>query len=137
MARKSNNRNKAKQLPTNGWDVLKALIDGIFSLMSLNKMAAVGVFWYLLRDMIYVFNLPAGYDYENHLLNFEFLEYLINHENTIITIESALIIFLAVACISLILFNGFLRKEITRMAEVRRKAIHGKEKIDLHNTSDI
>ena len=124
-------------MPTNGWDVLKAIVDGLFDLMSLSKVAAVGALWYIIRDFIYVLHLPEDYDYANNLLKIEFLEYLLNSENKIITVESSLIVVLIVFCLALIRYNKFLRKEISRMAEVRSEAIHGKEKIQLHTTSDI
>ena len=133
MSKKGKNR----PVPTNGWDVLKAIVDGLFDLMSLSKVAAVGALWYIIRDFIYVLHLPEDYDYANNLLKIEFLEYLLNSENKIITVESSLIVVLIVFCLALIRYNKFLRKEISRMAEVRSEAIHGKEKIQLHTTSDI
>ena len=121
---------------TNGWDVLKAIIDGLFDFMSLNKVAALGALWYIIRDIIFVFNLPEDYDYSSHLLNGEFLEYLFDNENTIIVVESAIIVVLAISCLFLIIHSIFLRKEINRISEVRSEAIHGKEKIKNHTTSE-
>lgn len=123
--------------PTNGWDIVKTIVDGIFGMMSINKAAAFVVFWFVIRDIIYVSHLPEDFDYASRLLNYEFFEYLVENENILITTESAIIIFLLVACIGLISYCILLRKEISRMADVRSQAIHGKEKIRIHSTSNI
>lgn len=135
MGNKKRERSKSIAKETNGWDVLKAAIDGLFNFISLNKVAALGLLWYIIRDVIFVFNLPEDYDYSSNLLNSEFLEYLFDNENIIIVIESAIIAVLLISCIALIFHSFFLRKEISRVSEVRSEAIHGKEKIKKHSTS--
>ncbi len=136
MGNKKRERSKNTAKETNGWDVLKAAIDGLFNFISLNKVAALGLLWYIIRDVIFVFNLPEDYDYSSNLLNSEFLEYLFDNENIIIVIESAIIAVLLISCIALIIHSFFLRKEISRVSEVRSEAIHGKEKIKKHSTSE-
>lgn len=136
MSNRKRRRKTSNPTPTNGWDVLKALIDGLFDFISLNKMAALGVFWYIIRDVIFVFNLPSDYDYSSRLLNTQFLEYLFDNENIIVVIESAIIVFLIIACVALILHCSFLRKEINRISKIRSEAIHGKEKIKTHTSSE-
>lgn len=121
--------------PTNAMDVAKAIVDGFFDLISLNKVAAIAVLWFILRDMIFVFKLPDDYNYAQNLLNAKIIEYFLGNDNIIVVVETAFIVFLVVACIALILYCRFLRKEIDRMAEVRSRAIHGKEKIRVHNSS--
>ena len=137
--KKNKNQNQNQNVPvaTNGWDVLKTLVDGVFNLVSLSKAAAIGFLWFVIRDMIFVFNLPEGYDYAAHLLNSEFLEYLMKDDNKIILAMVCLIGFLIVACFALIGYCVFLRHEINRMAEVRSQAIHSNEKIKEHSSSDI
>lgn len=120
---------------TNGMDVAKAIVDGFFDLISLNKAAALGVLWFIFRDIIFVLKLPDDYNYANNLLNAELIEYFLGNDNIIIVVETAFIVFLVVACIALIIHCRFLRKEIDRMAEVRSRAIHGKEKIHVHRSS--
>lgn len=137
MGRKKKNKCQNMPVPTNGWDVLKTLVDGLFNLISLSKAAAVGFLWFVIRDMIFVFNLPKDYDYSAHILNNEFLEYLIQDDNKILLVMGCLIVFLIVACLALIGYCAFLRHEINRMAEVRSQAIHGDEKIKQHNSSNI
>lgn len=132
---KIKNSEKETSRPTNRMDVAKAIIDGIFDLISLNKVGALGALWFIIRDMIFVFKLSDNYDYANNLLNIEFIEYFLENDNIIIVGETAVIIFLIAACIALIIFCRLLRKEIDRMAEVRSEAIHGKEKIRVHNSS--
>ena len=136
MSNRKRSRKTSNPTSTNGWDVLKSLIDGLFNFISLNKMAALGVFWYIIRDVIFVFNLPSDYDYSSRLLNTQFLEYLFDNENIIVVIESAIIVFLIIACVALILHCSFLRKEINRMSKIRSEAIHGKEKIKTHTSSE-
>ena len=136
MGNKKHERNKKVANATNGWDVLKAIIDGVFNFISLNKVAALGVLWYIIRDVIFVFNLPEDYDYSENLLNTEFLEYLFDNENIVIVIESIIIVALFISCIALIIHTIFLRKEINRISEIRSEAIHGKEKIRKHTTSE-
>lgn len=137
MGNKGKSKEQNKEVPsvTNGWDVLKSIIDGLFDFISLNKVAALGLFWYIIRDMIFVFHLPDDYDYASHLLNSEFLEYLFNNENILVVVESTLIVVLVIACFALILHSIFLRKEINRISEARSNAIHGKENIKKHTTS--
>lgn len=136
MSNRKKHERRNNPTPTNGWDVLKAFIDGLFNFISLNKVAALGVFWYIIRDVIFVFNLPEDYDYSSHLLNSQFLEYLFDNENIIIVIESAIIVFLGIACVALIIHCSFLRKEIKRMSKIRSEAIHGTEKIKTHRSSE-
>lgn len=128
---------KGRQPATNGWDVLKSFIDGIFNFISLSKVAALGVLWYIIRDIIYVFHLPKDYNYGEHLLKNDFLELLTANDNTIVVIETSIIIFLIVACVAMILYILFLRKEIDRISNVRSKAMHVKEKLETHNTSNL
>ena len=99
-------------------------------------MAALGVLWYIIRDVIFVLNLPEDYDYASNLLNSDFLEYFFDNDNIIIVVESAIIVILLIACIALIIHTNFLRKEINRMSEIRSEAIHGKEKIKNHMSSE-
>lgn len=136
MGAKKQRKSNEIHAATNCWDVLKAIIDGLFDFISLNKVAALGVLWYIIRDIIFVFNLPEDYDYSSHLLNGEFLEYLFENENIIIVIESAVIAVLVISCIFLIIHSIALRKEIKRISDVRSEAIHGKEKIVNHMTSE-
>lgn len=120
---------------TNGWDVLNTLVDCFFKMMSLSKIAAFAVFWYIVRDIIFVLKLPLNYDYENHLLNVDFLEHLINNDNILIIVLVCIIAFLLVASIGLIGHNILLNKEISRICDVRSKAMHGAEKLKEHRTS--
>lgn len=136
MGNKKRERYENASDVTNGWDVLKAIVDGLFNFISLNKMAALGVLWYIIRDAIFVLNLPEDYDYSSNLLKSDFLEYFFDNDNIIIVVESAIIVILLVACIALIIHSVFLRKEINRISEVRSEAIHGKEKIKNHTSSE-
>lgn len=136
MGNKKRGRDEKPSEVTNGWDVLKAIVDGLFNFISLNKMAALGVLWYIIRDVIFVLNLPEDYDYASNLLNSDFLEYFFDNDNIIIVVESAIIVILLIACIALIIHTNFLRKEINRMSEIRSEAIHGKEKIKNHMSSE-
>lgn len=136
MGNKKRERYEKASDVTNGWDVLKAIVDGLFNFISLNKMAALGVLWYIIRDAIFVLNLPEDYDYSSNLLKSDFLEYFFDNDNIIIVVESAIIVILLVACIALIIHSVFLRKEINRISEVRSEAIHGKEKIKNHTSSE-
>lgn len=72
MGNKKRERYEKASDVTNGWDVLKAIVDGLFNFISLNKMAALGVLWYIIRDAIFVLNLPEDYDYSSNLLKSDF-----------------------------------------------------------------
>lgn len=128
------NDNHKKEI-TNGWDVLKTLVDGFFKLMSLSKIAAFAVFWYIARDIIFVLRLPSNYDYENHLLNIDFLEHLVNNDNILIIILVCVVAFWLVTSFGLIGYIILLKREIDRLCEVRSEAMHGTEKIKEHITS--
>ena len=137
MGRRKKGTYRNVQAETNGWDVLKALVDGLFNFISLSNAAAIAVIWFIVRDVIYVIHLPKDFNYADHLLKNDFLVYLVEDDNKIVLAMGALIIFLIVACIALILYCVFLRKEVERMAEARSKAIHGKETIKKHSSSDL
>ncbi|MCR1918756.1 hypothetical protein NSA48_06885 [Frisingicoccus caecimuris] len=137
MARKKNKSRNDIRPQTNVWDVVKALIDGFFNFISLSKVAALAILWFIIRDIIFVLHLPEDYDYAEHLLNDGFLSYLIQNDNILIIVLVSIVAFLFFACVSMILYIIFLRNEIKRMATVRSEAIHGKEKINIHTSSEL
>lgn len=134
-----NNKKRKKQVihQTNGWDVLKAIVDGVFNFLSLGNVAAFAICWFIIRDIIFVINLPKDYDYGAHLLNSDFLEYIANNDNIMIIVLIGIGLFLLISCIALIMYILFLKREIKRVAAARSEAMHGKEKINHHSSSEF
>lgn len=122
---------------TNVWDVLKAIVDGLFNFMNLSKVAALAIFWFIVRDIIFVVNLPKGYDYAGHLLNEKFLEYIVSNDNVFIIVLIGVVLFFGFSCVSLIFYVFILKAEIKRIAKSRSRAMHAREKLKEHNTSEM
>ena len=133
----SGNTKEKKSKETNGWDILKGIIDGLFSLISIGKVIPFAVIWFVIRDMIFVSRLPSDYQYAENLLKDEFLEFVMSGDNTVVVVLICIIFVLIVGCVGLIGYCFFLKNEIKRISESRKKAMHGKEKLRRHNTSDI
>lgn len=127
---------KTDSEPTNGWDVLKAIVDGLFNVLGFSKAAAFALFWFIIRDIIFVIKLPADYNYAGHLLDeVKILSYITENDNILILVLFALCVVFLIVIISLIIHNNFLRKEITRIAEARSQAMHGEHKLTMHVSS--
>lgn len=136
---KMNKNNKKKNnnyIPTNGWDVLKSCVDGLFNFMSLPKVGAFALFWFIVRDIIYVINLPEDFNYAANLLEAKnILEYIFQNDNIILEILILFCIFLLICVVSLICHNIYLRKEIKRIAQTRSDAMHREHKLHQHTSS--
>lgn len=133
----SGNTKEGKSKEIGGWDILKVIIDGLFSLISIGKAIPFALIWFVIRDMIFVSHLPPDYKYAENLLKDEFLEFVMSGDNTVVVVLICIIFALIVGSVGLIGYCFFLKNEIERISESRKKAMHGKEKLKKHNTSDI
>ena len=127
---------KTENEPTNGWDVLKAIVDGLFNSLGFSKAAAFTLFWFVIRDIIFVIKLPTDYNYAEHLLDaVKILSYITKNDNILIPVLFVICVVSFIFIIFLFIHNNFLRKEITRIAEARSQAMHGEHKLTMHVSS--
>ena len=124
---------------TNGWDVLMAIVNGIFNLFKLEKVVCMVIFYFLFRDLYFAHHISDPEIINEYLLKPSIFEKIIFNDNSLILVLAvAVIIFLSATVFLSLKIKFVYKKEINRLSEVRSELLHGEGTLlRVHNTSSV
>lgn len=125
---------------TNFFDVIIALFNFVANLISPKKAIAICVLYMtVIQNLILLFKSgtyeqASSYSYKDTAVAV-LTSFMKGQLPIVIVVLGAIIVFLIIAIIALILYNGTLRKEIKRLAGERSSLMHDSGKIKTHRSS--
>lgn len=138
-----NNGNHAQHSNTNGWDVVKAIFNGLFNLFKIEKIICIIILYLMYRDNYFYHNLPIDSDFSKYLIDTNIINRVFETQNLlVIVLFSIIAVCIAIIIIQIIITRLVYVKEIKRLTEERKELMHGignnkHEYINIHRTSEV
>lgn len=124
---------------TNIWDVLVTIINGLFNLLKIEKIACIAVVYLLARDAYFSYHISDPAMIKEYLISAAILEEILLNDNSLVVVLAFVIVFLLSGLIASILVIKFVyKKEIDRLSSVRSELLHSEgTPLKVHNTSSV